>query len=74
MNVVYRVMARISKGLDFKTPARLYPDFVGLCRELQRLPLDIAKKRKLVSFLLYFVIFCLQFEVTVLFSSHELTC
>ena len=43
-------MARIPNGLEFRTPARLDPDFVGLCREMQRLPLDIAKKRKLMSF------------------------
>ena len=45
-----RVMARISNGLDFQTPARLDPDFVGLGREMQRLPLDIAIKRKFMCF------------------------
>ena len=43
-------MARIPNWLEFPTPARCDPDFVGLFREMQRLPLDIAKKRKLMSF------------------------
>ena len=40
-------MARISNGFEFQTPARLDPDFVGLCHEIQRLPLDIAKNGSL---------------------------
>ena len=46
----YRVKARFSNRSAFQTPARLDPDFVGLCREMQRLPFDIAKKRKLMTF------------------------
>ena len=43
-------MACVPSGLEFRTPARLDPDFVGLCHEMQRLPLDIAKKQKLMSY------------------------
>ena len=37
-------MVRASKGPMFRITARLDQDFVGLCHEMQRLPLDIAKK------------------------------
>ena len=47
-------MARIPNGLDFRTLARLDQDFVGLCREMQRLLLDRAKKQKLMSFSIIF--------------------
>ena len=43
-------MARVPSGPEFRIAARLDPDFVELCHEMQRLPLDIAKKRKLMSF------------------------
>ena len=33
-----------------KIAARLDPDFVRLCREMQRLAFDIAKKRKIMTF------------------------
>ena len=46
---VCRVMARVSNGPKFRIAARLDPDFVELCPEMQRLPLDMAKKGKLMG-------------------------
>ena len=42
-------MSRIPNGLEFRTPARIDPDVVGLCHEMQRLPLDMANRQKLMS-------------------------
>ena len=43
-------MSCVPNGLEFRIAARLDPDFVEVCQEMQRLPLDITKKRKLMSF------------------------
>ena len=43
-------MTLAPSGLVFRTPARLDPDFVGLCHEMQGLPLDMTKTRKLMRF------------------------